>query len=275
MIMKEFDTISGLQNTMDDMIGKLMIDGRGRKTEVHKAVAWWMDAGFGINDVLDYAGNLSKIKGTSFSEELIEAGERLGRDRANIKKKEEKLGRKLTDKEREKAIDEAGTVRYIGQFLASPASEVVRQGSRVMQMGDVVARWTLYNVRLEQAKELYKKNNGKSAVGPELQALKDEAGIEALDTFVDYRLNMPSEVKLLSDYGVLMFPSFWMRAQRIIFNLAKYHPLNAGGGYIAADLLDMNGASILDANVLSKLIEGHLVHAGQDVLDTKTFILGL
>ena len=247
MMIKEFDTVSGLQHTIDEVVKKIVQDKDGNPNKAHDAIKWWMDAGFGANDILDAVSNMNKIKGTSFSQELVEMSQRL-------------KDKKTTE----------DTVRYVGEFIASPSSEIIRQGSRAMQMGDVAARWSLYRTRVEQAKESSKKVLSSS----ELEAIKVDASLEALDTFIDYRLNMPSEIKALSDYGVLMFPSFWIRAQKIIFNLARYHPLNAGGGYLTADLLDMHGASILDANVLNKLGNGTLVNPGQDVLDIRTFLLG-
>lgn len=247
MMIKEFDTVSGLQHTIDEVVKKVVQDKDGNPNKAHDAIKWWMDAGFGINDILDSVSNMNAIKGTSFSQELSEMGQRL-------------KDKKTTE----------DTVRYIGEFVASPSSEIIRQGSRAMQMGDVAARWTLYRTRIEQAVE----NSKDKLSDSELEQIRVDVSLEALDTFIDYRLNMPSEIKALSDIGVLMFPSFWIRAQKIIYNLAKYHPLNAGGGYLTADLLDMHGASILDANVLTKLGNGTLVSPGQDVLDFRTFILG-
>ena len=56
--------------------------------------------------------------------------------------------------------------------------------------------------------------------------------------------------------------------------MAKYHPLSAGGGFITADILELNGASFVDVNIISKAIEGHLFHMGQDVVQAKTLFLG-
>ena len=72
-----------------------------------------------------------------------------------------------------------------------------------------------------------------------------------------------------------MFPSFWLRAQKVIYNLIKYHPINAGAGLVLTDVLNLNGASIIDANVLNKMSQGTLIQAGQDVLSPGTIILGL
>ena len=109
----------------------------------------------------------------------------------------------------------------------------------------------------------------------EYERINGDAAVKALDTFIDYRLNLPKELQTLSNLGVIMFPSFWIRAQKVIYNLVKYHPVNAGVGLLLTDLLGMSGASIVDANILNKFGEGTLLQAGQDVLQAKTLILGL
>lgn len=255
MMIKEFDTISGLQHTIDELVTKLTVEkSTGNKTAVHKAIKWWMDAGFGANDILDAVSGISLVKGTQFSEELIE------------------ISRKLKDKK-----ETEDTVRYVSEFIAAPSSEIIRQGSRIMQLGDTTSRWALYQTRVTQGIKKFKVDHKRVPDKNEIEAIKKDASIDALDAFIDYRLNMPQEVKMLSDYGVLMFPSFWMRAQKVIYNLAKYHPINSGMGYFIADWLGIGGASILDANVLSKVGNNTLLHAGQfdGVLSPGTYIWGL
>ena len=102
-----------------------------------------------------------------------------------------------------------------------------------------------------------------------------KAGVLAVETFIDYRLNMPAEIKALSDYGVLMFPGFWMKAQKVIYNLVVNHPLNAGAGVLVSDLLGIKGGSIVDANLLSKLANGTAISAGQNVLTPGVILLGV
>lgn len=293
MIMKEFDTISGLQNTIKDLVNKLLEDNQGNKTQIHTAIATFMDYGFGANDMLDYLSETSKLNGTSFGDELIAISDRLKNKKARIKWKEEQFGRKLTEAERQQALDDSDVVGYISEFIAAPNSEAVRYGSWAMQTGDAMARWSLYNHRINQALEgkgikldsgntvdvrnvINKAISTGKLTEAEWNKIKEDAGLEALHTFVDYRLNLPSEVKFLSDYGVLMFPSFWMRIQRIIWNLLKYHPLNAGTGLLIADALGNSGASIMSANILNKAWNGSLVHPGgqtHNLLDPNTYFL--
>ena len=210
-----------------------------------------MNVWLGVNDVLDFISKWDKLKKSGVSKEL------------------EDISNRLKDKKQTK-----DTVAYIEEFIASPGSEVVRQGSRAMQLGDAMARWTLFNSDVNKDVALFIKKNKRKPNEKELLNIKDTAGIKALDTFIDYRLNVPREIKILSDYGILMFPSFWIRVQRIIFNLIKYHPFSSASGYLIADTFNMNGASIMDANLVNKYNNNTLVQPGQDVLDLNTFILG-
>lgn len=287
MLVKEFDTISGLQKTIDDIVKLVVTDKKGNPNKMHDSLVWMMNAGFSVDDILNSVSNMSKIKGTTFGEELEGIANRLEEKKGKdvIKAEERKLGRKLTSEEIKDIQKGADTVRYVSEFIAAPSSELVRQGSRVMQMADIMGRWTLY--KSEMVKNLKKEgytyeNDYKAKEDIKLgkldekvyEKIESDAAILALDTFIDYRLNMPKEIKALSDLGVLMFPAFWIRAQKVIFNLIKYHPLNAGAGLVLTDLLGLNGASIMDANIINKTMNGTLVQSGQNVLDPGTILLG-
>lgn len=288
MLIKEYDTISGLQHSIDEIVKYVTTDEKGNKNKMHDAIVWMMNAGFGADDVLNSIANMSKVKGTTFGEELEGIADRLAEKKGkNIVKEEEKrLGRKLTEDELREVQKDADTVRYVSEFIAAPSSELVRQGSRVMQMADIMGRWTLYTHEMSSnLKKVgyvyesdYKAQKDIEAGRLDKKVYEDiegDAAVKALDTFIDYRLNLPKELKVLSDYGVLMFPAFWIRAQKVIYNLAKYHPVNAGVGLLATELLGLNGASIVDANVFNKAINGTLIQAGQNVLKPGTVVLGL
>lgn len=288
MLVKEFDTISGLQKTIDDVVKLVVTDKQGNPNKMHDAIVWLMNAGFSVDNILNSVSNMSKVKGTTFGEELEGIAKRLEEKKGTdvIRAEERRLGRKLTEDEIKDIQNGADTVRYVSEFIAAPSSELVRQGSRVMQMADIMGRWALYThemkTNLKNAGYVYE-SEYKAQQDIEAgrldkkiyESIEGDAAIKALDTFIDYRLNLPKELKVLSDYGVLMFPAFWIRAQKVIYNLAKYHPINAGAGLLATDLLGLNGASIVDANVVNKIMNGTLIQAGQDVLKPGTIVLGL
>ena len=288
MMIKEFDTISGLQKNIDKVVGYIMKDSKGNTTKAHEAVVWMMNVGFSLDDILDSVANMSRVKGTSVGKELEGIAERLAEKKGTdvIRSEEKKLGRKLTEDEVREIHKDADTVRYVSEFIAAPTSELVRQGSRAMQMADLMGRWTLYQHELvKRLKESgYTYESEKKALADIANGKLDEAVWEkiesdsamyALDMFIDNRINMPQEIKALSDYGILMFPGFWIRAQKVIANLVLHHPLNAGTGLLVTDLLGIKGGSIVDANILSKISNGSIVHAGQNIFDPSVIILGL
>lgn len=288
MLVKDYDTITGLQKSIDDLVSLVVKDKKGNPNAAHYAIVKVMNFGFGVDDIINSVSNMSKIKGTSFGEELQGIADRLSEKKAKdiIKAEEKRLGRELTADELREVNGEADTVRYISEFIAAPSSEIVRQGSRVMQMADVMSRWTMY--KHEMSKNLSKKGYTYSTEAKALEDIKrgvlsksvyesveSEAALKALDTFIDYRINLPKELKTLSNLGILMFPEFWLKAQKVIYNLIKYHPVNAGAGLLLTDILNLNGASIIDANVINKAAQGTLIQAGQDVINPGTIILGL
>jgi hypothetical protein len=65
---------------------------------------------------------------------------------------------------------------------------------------DVMAKETLYRYLTQEKK-----------MNP------TDAKIQVLDSFPDYKENMPIAIKALSDVGIIMFPSFWLRIQKIIY----------------------------------------------------------
>ena len=286
LLMKEFDTISGLQKSIDDVIKKVVQDKNGNPNKAHDVIVWLMNAGFSVDDILNSVSNMSKIKGTGFGEELAGIADRLAKKKKKdvIKEEEARLGRKLDEDELRDIQNDADTVRYVSEFIAAPSSELVRQGSRAMQMADIMAKWTLYTREVRKAlkaKGVDIKDMDTKRLLTEIDKVEDGKELEeaaaqlARTTFIDYRMNLPKELKVLSDYGILMFPAFWIRAQGVIWNLAKYHPINAGVVLLATHLLGSQGASIVDAAIPVKAMNGTLIHGGQNVLTPGTIIPGL
>ena len=87
----------------------------------------------------------------------------------------------------------------------------------------------------------------------------DAAAKKANDTFLDYRVNLPTSIKQLSDLGILMFPSFWMKYQRVLFEMLKHNPVSAVGGYSLESILGLNHLHPLNASIVNKLMEGTVV----------------
>jgi len=237
LVLKDFDAVSGLQNNIDEIIDNLTTDKEGNPNEIHKAIKWWQgfgaDQGFGVDSLVMAASKLSVLNGTTLSKEMVNLSGRL-----KSKKDMESVS------------------RYVGDLIGGPASEAVIIGGSVMVSFDVISKYVL-------ATSLETRTNPKT----KKPYTTEEAYSEANRTFIDYRRNMPSEIKALSDYGVLLFPSFWMKAQKVIWNLAHYHPATAIGGYAIADALDVNSANFMDVNVINRMLDGKIVNEPTNLID--------
>lgn len=248
LMIKEYDTVTGLQHNIDEVISKVVKDDKGNHNEVGKALAWWMKKGYGLDDALMYAAEASKKYNSTVAEELTGMADRW-----------------------EKKRETEDTVRMISEIIGSPSSEIVRQGSRVMTMGDMIAKNTLFLHEVRKNKIAYKKEYGKLPKDKELEKIKIKAATMATEMFFAYNQNMPEAIDNMSRYGVMMFPSFWIRAQKVVWNLAKYHPLNVSTGMIMAHLTGEQGITIMSANLLNKIDQDTVAQFGLNVADMNTF----
>ena len=89
----------------------------------------------------------------------------------------------------------------------------------------------------------------------------EDARIKVLDSFPDYNENMPLAIKQLSDVGILMFPSFWLRIQKIIYRMARDKPVGLATELMAQEMLGTDVNTIFEANLINKSNTfGGLVH---------------
>jgi len=236
LMVKEFDTISGLQKDIENVVEYMTTAKDGKKNEVHRAMKWWMNAGadygFTIDALLRTASEKTKLDGTSMGDTMIEMADRL---------KATRDGEEMS--------------KYVSNIIGAPSSEIVSVGGSIMVISDALSKKVLADALQKQIDPRTKK-----------RYTEDDAYMKANQTFIDFRVNMPSEVKALSDYGILMFPSFWMKTQRVIAGLIMYHPIPAVGGYLAEYAIGVQQASILDANVVSKLYDENVFHAPGEAL---------
>jgi hypothetical protein len=224
LVIKEFDTISGIQKDIDDVINKYTHDKKGNPNKLFDAIKWFANTGPQMDEWLIAAGTSAKMKGTDVGTELIEIAERL----------------------KNKKNDKESVSRYVSEFLGSPASEAAAYGSAYMVLGDVMAKYTL-------AKHLIGRENPRSGVrGNRRKYTSEEAYALANDTFIDYRANLPKEIKVLSDYGILMFPAYWLRVQKVIAGLLKYHPVSAVTSYAVETAMGAESLNVLNQNIVTK-----------------------
>jgi len=70
--------------------------------------------------------------------------------------------------------------------------------------------------------------------------------------FIDYRVPLPKEIKLLSDTGLIMFPMFLGRVQRAIFNLAVSKPVTTLTMGMIEGIFDIDITNIQQENLINR-----------------------
>ena len=220
--LKNYETISGLDKDIKDIISKVTRREDGDLNKIGRAI---MD--FANNDV-----DMTKLVDMLAS----------GADSATITKPIGDVLQQFSDGVK-RAKSEEDVEKYISEFIGAPGSELTKLGSALTQWSDVLPRVALYRFR---------KSQGYS----ETAAVQ-----EALDSFVDYKLNMPKPIHQLSSTFFLMYPSFWMKIQKVIWNLATKNPIQMSTSLLLEELLGTEGLHVLDANILSKIAKGSAITA--------------
>ncbi len=214
LVSRSADTLSGFQADMHKALEYLLLDEKGNRRYVSHFIIEMQKIGFQAEDFFQYLGGIAnRSKSTKLmGQELDQVAERL----RTIKSEED-------------------IINYVAQITTSPSSELVRVGSAMTDLTDVLAKETLYR-HLVQNKQM----------SPE------KARIQVLDSFPDYKENMPLAVQQLSDVGIIMFPSFWLRIQKIIYRMLRDRPINLATEIAAQEMLGTDITTIFDANVINK-----------------------
>jgi len=247
LVIKEMDTISGIQNDIDKMIDKYTHDKKGNPNKLFDAIKWFANTGPQIDEILLAAGNSAKLKGSDIGTELVAVAKRL----------------------KNKKNDKDSVSRYVSEFIGSPASEAAAYGSAYMVLGDIMAKYTL-------AKHLLGKENPRSGTrGNRRVYTSEEAYALANETFIDYRANLPKEIQVLSDYGILLFPPYWMRVQKVIAGLIKYHPVSALVSYGTEMAIGAESLSVLNQNIVTKAGGYYgIIHSPTDSISLHGIVFG-
>ena len=109
--------------------------------------------------------------------------------------------------------------------------------SRITQISDFVARYTLYQHLTT------KKENSLS---------KEDAVFEASESFVNYDLPMPKGMQYLDDMGITMFTKYFLRIQRVLSRMARDNPAQVLMTIALNNFLDL-GPIVLDSSWLHKV----------------------
>ncbi len=250
ILLKDRSVVSGLQEDIEKILNfGLHKGGTTKPNDLSKAILVAAKSGYEVGALVNgLAKNIVAMKafgdlGQRINEQLDASGSRI-----------------------EQKIKDKDSAKLLSELLGAPDSEALRLGSYLVQMADIAARYTLYTH--------LKKNNGKIDIARKTRKRKmsEEEIIETvMEAFVDYKVNMPKEVKMLSDHGILLFPSFWMRIQKVMYSIAKDNPLKVGTGLILAEAMDLHIASYYDSNIFAKF--GEIFNAPPPLTDPVDIII--
>ena len=107
--------------------------------------------------------------------------------------------------------------------------------TKLVQMGDFVARYALYKHYMRDTK-----------------MDKKEALEKVSDEFINYDLPVNKTVKFANDYGFLFFTRYYLVSQKVMAMLASDRPVSAGLVVGLQSLFNTDFADIFDGNVLTK-----------------------
>ena len=213
LVAKNSDASSGFQADVQTALEYMLTDRKGNKNVVAHFIKTLNKIGFQGEDFLSHIGGIVGKSGYG-------------------KGAQQQLDM-VTDRIKELKTDE-DVVGYVSQFTTSPNSEIVRLGSSVTDRIDVFAKETLYRHAIQNEK-----------------MTPSQARIHVLDSFPDYKENLPMAVKQLSDVGILMFPSYWLRIQKAIYRMVKDKPVNLSTEMVIQEYVTGNMNTIFSANVLN------------------------
>lgn len=220
MVLKDMDSVSGLQNNINDLFDKITKNKDGTESRFAQAVFKVADF-LPVEDVFRYFANAGKdLDPTEFSTMLENATE-------DIKK----------------IKNQRDATAMLSELVAAPDSILVRAGSAATLYADLIPRWITYRHNI---------NDGATA---------QNAADDALDTYIDYKINMPRELKWASDYFLIPYPSFFLRIQRVIVSMAVNNPIGFGAGIMSNQFIGEHGQNIIQSNIFNRLSNGTLVSA--------------
>lgn len=213
LVLRAGDPASGLKSDMDNVLKALFKSKDEGNNHAAKLIMKLSNWNVGIEEFLEI---FAKIPGAVDSTK-------------NFEKEVNTIARRLKDV---KSQDDV--VSYMHQYLNSPDSEFVKMGTYMTDLTDVLSKETYYRYLTSRGMDPKK------------------AEIEVIDSFPDYKENLPTRVKQMSDVGILMFPSYWLRIQRAIYRMVKEKPVNFATEMSIEAALGTDVNSIWDANIVSK-----------------------
>ena len=228
---KSEDTISGLQQDVDNIVSRLVHKADSEDlNNLGKIIKWYMH--FGSKQGLSVDNLLNKLSNIG--------------EKGILKQSLQEIATNMKE-----TRDNDDIVRYVSNFINTPASNFTKAGSVIMQYEDLISRIILY-------KHLRS------------QGIKNEQAVQdVMDTFIDYRINMPKELQFASDTFILPFPHYMIKIQKVILNLLKHRPATVGFN-LAYDIVNpysaANDMSVIGSNIIDKVEQGRLIGNPLDLI---------
>lgn len=213
LVMQADDPSSGFKHDIDFVLKKIFTEKGERNNKLAEFIMKASKYGPGVEEVLETFSILPSKAAPG--KELEEALNDMAERIKDIK-------------------NEDDIVTYMHQYINSPDSQFVKLGTHMTDLADVTAKETYYRYLV------------KNGIDPK------KAEIEVIDSFPDYKEGMPTKVKQLSDVGILMFPSYWIRIQKAIYRMVKNKPISFGTELAIQDILSINSHNIFDQNIVTK-----------------------
>lgn len=127
------------------------------------------------------------------------------------------------------------TVKSIGKQAAiSPDTAAYKSLRRATQLSDFAARYTLHEHNLKQGMSVKESLN------------------RITDAFINYDLPTHKAIQYMNDIGLVMFTKFFLRIQKVIYQLMTERPARFISLMLAQDMLGVNFSDVADSNPITK-----------------------
>lgn len=156
--------------------------------------------------------------------------------------------------------DSGNVEAYLKEFLGAPSSEATKLGSALTHWSDVIPRIIGFEYNMEKLTREFKSKNGRDPNAKEADRIEEDAAAEVRQGLGDFLDNAPQLVHELSSVFVLMYPSFWARMQKVLWNLGVKHPVSMLMVFASSMLLGTGGLHIFGSNILEKATNGSIIN---------------
>ena len=218
LTIKEKHSVAGLQKTIDGIL-----KGANKNDNLRKLIFGFSEFGLGIEDTMKWLAKKTPT-GMGLTEFLENAGEKF-----------------------EKIKDKKDSEAYIKELIGAPESVMIGAGGHAVQIADIITRTIIYKHYVDLFTSMKK-------FTPEWIDMK--ATEIALAATIDYRTPLPKVVDTMSQIGIVMFPHFWLKIQRVIALLLYRNPatsaLTAAQGYAVETATGISGTTIFESSLLHK-----------------------